>query len=49
MLEAEHIFVTKLIKILFNTFYQQIQFQSSALHQEEFHTEKVKVPPVLSE
>ena len=46
MLEAEHTLVTKLMKILLHTFYQQIQFSSLALPQEEFHTEKVKVPPV---
>ena len=46
MLEAEHIFVAKLMKVLFNTFYHQIQFPSLALPQEEFHTQKVKVPPV---
>lgn len=32
MTEAEQIFVTKLMMILFNIFYQQIQFQSLALH-----------------
>ena len=46
MLEAEHIFVTKLMMILLNIFYQQIQFQSLTLHLEEFHTLKSKVPPV---